>query len=192
MHGKIFFYGLGLQCRGSGISERQRGVELIFHFILPSTIRSRLEKIFHISLQNFSISDVPVSGPGQETARSIFKGTETNRKQDFRKMEDREMTENRTQKKQSVSKKNLVQKWRLFGKNIYGFSEKGTFWKILRFFFSKKETFWKIFDFFPEKMTFKKILRPKTLKPVPDIVKPDTDRKPDLRKTKDRNRPKTG
>ena len=31
------------------VLERQRGEELIFQFILPSTIRIRLEKIFHIS-----------------------------------------------------------------------------------------------------------------------------------------------
>ena len=72
-------------------------------------------------------SDGPVFGPGPETDRN----------QHFRKMEDRKPTENRNQKSSRSRKKNLVQKWRLFGKILLFLEKKGLFEKFSDFFFKK-------------------------------------------------------
>ena len=91
-----------------------------------------------------------------------------------------------------------------FWKNVCCFSEKKKLFEKFSDFFSKKRRlFENFFDFFPQKNeTLKKIfdphyiwqrvfLRPKTgtLKLGPDIVKPETDRKPDLRKNEKKRRP---
>ena len=61
--------------------------------------------------------------PDRRPTDPYFKGTETDQKPYFRKMEYREPTENRNQKSGRYKKK-LVQKWRLFGNFFAVFQKK--------------------------------------------------------------------